>query len=252
METLPFTAGDIGILIVLLASGLLALARGFVSEVLSIAAWIVAALAAIWGYPHLQPFVSQYLQPDILANVVTAASIFVVALIISSAVSHRISAGVQRSSLGSVDRALGLAFGLARGALLVILAYLALIWVFPPGNRPAWLEHARFRPWVEQGAAWVASLVPAGAINETLDRAGLSGESDVRAITDLMGTTVTLPPSASPSGPAPIPEASAPAGAAPAGPALTPTIMPSAPAHPAPLPEIEVEIVPTPSGNAGN
>jgi membrane protein required for colicin V production len=241
LETLPFTAGDIGILIVLLASGLLALSRGFVSEVLSIAGWAAAALVTVWAYPHLQPFAAQYLQPEILANVATAAVVFVIALVVFSAIGHRIASGVRRSSIGSIDRILGLLFGLVRGALLVVLAYLALIWVFPVANRPAWLDNAKLRPWVEQGASWLASLFPEGTIEETLERAGIrDGQPAADAITELLqgsqgtrdGESATELPPLSPSLQATPPPGTSTTGGA--------------------SPQIEVEIVPTPNGDAGN
>ena len=211
----------------------------------SIAGWAAAAIVTIWGYPHLQPIAAQYLQPEILANVATAAVIFVVALILFSAIGHRIASGVRRSAIGSIDRLLGLAFGLVRGALLVVLAYLALIWVFPIGNRPGWLDGARLRPWVEQGATWLASMFPEGTIEETLERAGLSGgaaRTGTDAITELLqggqGGSTTMPPPLSPGLQTTPPPGG---GTAPTGSGQPPA-----------GPQIEVEIVPTPNGNAGN
>ncbi|MBV8615474.1 MAG: CvpA family protein, partial [Acetobacteraceae bacterium] len=40
---------------VLVVSGLLAFARGFVREVLGIAAWVGAAVLAVWATPYLRP-----------------------------------------------------------------------------------------------------------------------------------------------------------------------------------------------------
>ena len=52
---MPITLLDIILLAVMLLSGLLALVRGFMREILSIAAWAAAAIATIALYPRLLP-----------------------------------------------------------------------------------------------------------------------------------------------------------------------------------------------------
>ncbi|MGA0394649.1 MAG: CvpA family protein, partial [Rhodospirillales bacterium] len=56
MDSLPVNATDLVIFVVLLISALLAFARGFVHELLSIVGWIGAIFATIYGYPYLKPF----------------------------------------------------------------------------------------------------------------------------------------------------------------------------------------------------
>ena len=54
MSNLPLNVVDLGVLGGILISALLAFSRGLVREVLSIGAWVVAALATIYGLPHLR------------------------------------------------------------------------------------------------------------------------------------------------------------------------------------------------------
>jgi membrane protein required for colicin V production len=56
---MPVTLLDILLLVVMLISGLLAMIRGFMREVLSIAAWGLAALATLYGYSRILPTVKQ-------------------------------------------------------------------------------------------------------------------------------------------------------------------------------------------------
>ena len=53
MDGTGLTALDIGVLIVLAISALLAFGRGFVREVLSIGAWVAAAVVTLYAFPYL-------------------------------------------------------------------------------------------------------------------------------------------------------------------------------------------------------
>ena len=70
---MPITLLDVILLLVMLISGLLAMIRGFMREVLSIAAWIIAALVTLYGYPKVLPMAKQYFANDLVANGVTMA-----------------------------------------------------------------------------------------------------------------------------------------------------------------------------------
>ncbi|MFC7692207.1 CvpA family protein [Paeniroseomonas aquatica] len=66
------------------------------------------------------------------------------------------------SALGGTDRALGLVFGVARGAFLVILAYILGGMVLPASERwPEPVREARSLPLVIDGAHWLVARLPA-------------------------------------------------------------------------------------------
>lgn len=78
--TMPITLLD-GILVgFTLVSAMLAMVRGFSREVLSIASWAIAALAAFFLYPYVLPYVTPYISNEMLAMAVAAAAIFFIAL----------------------------------------------------------------------------------------------------------------------------------------------------------------------------
>jgi membrane protein required for colicin V production len=169
---------DLAILGVLVLSGLLALARGFVREVLSIGAWIAAALATVYGFPLARPLLRTYIEMPLLADAITGFVIFVATLIAGAALSHALSRRLRGTAFGTVDRSLGLLFGIARGALLVCLAYLLVAWAVPRQNWPPWLAEARSLPLVETGAEWLADLVP----EDALDRGAAAAEETRRSL----------------------------------------------------------------------
>ncbi len=174
MQGLPIA--DIVILVVLLISALLAFARGFVKEMLSVFAWVGAALAALYGFPYVRPLARKYVSVEIVADLIAGAAVFVVALILLSILSQAISSGVRQSAVSGLDRALGFAFGLVRGAVLICLLYIGAQWFWTAEQMPQVITEARATPMVRQGANWLLTLVPEDARRETEAAAGSARE----------------------------------------------------------------------------
>lgn len=162
MDGFPINVTDLAILAVVLVSGLFAFVRGFVHELLSIGAWIGAALVTLFFLPLLLPFAREIISIQIAADIAAGVALFLIVLIGLSIVTHWLARRVRESSLGPLDRSLGLVFGLARGALIVCIAWIALLWAMPPRDHPNWITEARARPLVEQGADLLVSVLPEG------------------------------------------------------------------------------------------
>jgi membrane protein required for colicin V production len=208
-----------------------------VAEVLSIAGWLGAALVTLWTFGDAKPYLRQYIQMQLLADILTGVGIFVVALVIFSTISHLIARVVKGSALSAVDRSLGFVFGIARGAVLVCLAYLLLTWVFPETRRPPWLENARMLPWVQAGSEYLKSLVPQEALAGAIDKAKEAAPAlTPQTITDPLGSLINqnqVPPQGQPPVPAPAqPQQTQPQPAQPPAPA--PASQGIRPTHPTP------------------
>jgi membrane protein required for colicin V production len=161
MANVNLTAIDAIVLLVLLVSAGFAFLRGFVQEVLSITSWVGAAFAALYGFGTLQPFFRAQIGTGWIADVAAGATLFLSTLLILSILTKLISDRVRGSALNSVDRSLGVLFGLLRGGVLVSLAYLSAAWLFErPEQEPTWLAQARVHPWLERGARMLKSLAP--------------------------------------------------------------------------------------------
>lgn len=206
MDALPVNAFDLVVIAVLLISAAIAFFRGFVHEVLAVAAWAGAALAALYGLPYLQPVAREHIPLTWAADAAAAAGIFLVVLLILALVTRALSQRVQNSALGALDRSLGFVFGLARGALIVAVAFLVLAWLWPePDERPGWIREARSLPLVEDGAAMVRTLIPESLDGEAerARTAARDAEEKARQAIELKNTydRLTQPapaPSASP------------------------------------------------------
>jgi membrane protein required for colicin V production len=125
-----FTIIDGVVALVIVLSALLAYSRGLVREALAIAGWIVAGIIAFIFAPQLEPLVKEipvvgdFIADSCELSMITAfAIVFAIALIIASLIVPLFSSLVQRSALGGIDQGLGFVFGVARGILLVAIAY---------------------------------------------------------------------------------------------------------------------------------
>src|SRR3546814_7691374 len=97
---------------------------------------------------------------EFIASLLTGVGLFLITLVLFSVLTRILSNRIQQSSLGALDRSLGLLFGFVRGAVIVALAWLALGYVVTEPDRPAWIQEARSRPLMERGADFLLALVP--------------------------------------------------------------------------------------------
>ena len=121
---------DIVVAGVLLISGILAFSMGLVKFLLLIISWGGAALTAFYSFPHLSSYLEGLIDSTLIRDGVAATAVFVLTLVVLTIVTHMISSRVRGSVLGHLDRALGFAFGLVLGMVLVSLIYIGatLFW----------------------------------------------------------------------------------------------------------------------------
>lgn len=155
---IPLTIVDFVVLGILLISGLIAAYRGFMKETLTVSAWFVAALAAVFVWPVAKPFARSLLQPELLADILALIGVFFLLLIPASFVSFRLTELVRGSHAGPLDRSLGFVFGIARGLLVVGLGYIVYSSLAPSAKQPEWVREARLLPVVKGTADVILSL----------------------------------------------------------------------------------------------
>ncbi|GGF25050.1 colicin V biosynthesis protein [Aliidongia dinghuensis] len=155
---------DIIVVAVVAISGLFAFVRGFARELLSIAAWVGAFVVTFYLFDPARTIARGFMKPW-LADVVAPAAVFVVCLIIFSIVTGVLSNQVRQSSLGAIDRALGMIFGVARGVLVACAAYLVMTRFLAPEDRPNWVVQAHTQPLLEAGAQRLNALIPRNVLD---------------------------------------------------------------------------------------
>lgn len=156
---MPITLLD-GILIgVTLVSAILAMVRGFSREVLSVASWAAAALAAYFFFKPVAPYLQPYISNETILNIAAAGSVFLVTLIIVSIITMKIADFIIDSRIGALDRTLGFLFGAARGVLLVVIALLFFNWLVAT-DQPSWVINAKSKPMLDSLGQQLVELLP--------------------------------------------------------------------------------------------
>ena len=157
---MPITLLDIILVGVMLISALLAMIRGFMREVLSIASWVIAAGVTLYAYSKLLPFAKTYFNNDIVAAGVVIGGTFLGTLLIVSVITVRFSDMVLDSRVGALDRTLGFLFGLGRGLVIVVVAFLFFAWLVPERSQPEWIRGAKSRVVLQGTGDWLMSMLP--------------------------------------------------------------------------------------------
>jgi membrane protein required for colicin V production len=157
---MPFSLLDIALIVVMLISGVLAMVRGFMREILSIAAWGIAALVTLYGYSSAVPIAKGYISSELIATAVAVAVLFLGTLLIVSLFTVKISDLILDSRVGALDRSLGFLFGLGRGLIIMVVAFLFFAWLVPAKSQPDWVANARSRAVLQGTGDWLLSVLP--------------------------------------------------------------------------------------------
>lgn len=159
---------DYCLLVVFIASILVGVWRGFTREVLSLATWIVAFIAAwLLSGPVAARLESQLGDPA-LRDAAASALVFLLALFIGAVVTHFIVIAVRDSRFSPADRTMGGGLGLVR-AVIAISLFVLVAGRMGAGENRWWRESVfidRFAPLARGAetvipARWLELLKPA-------------------------------------------------------------------------------------------
>ena len=150
------------VVVVIAIFALSGIRHGFTSKLLSTSAWVGALLAALWGFQPLGEWLLQHLSPPWFTYSIAAFGIFIAVLSAMLSVGYALSAIMRHSSIGILDRGLGLLFGMAQGLVLVAVACLCFQWWLQSRQEqiPNWIAEARLFPVVQS----VSVLLHKGAL----------------------------------------------------------------------------------------
>ena len=158
------TGFDIAVLLVVAGGAIAGFMRGFVQEILALAAWLFA-LAAI-HYLHtpltarLVPITGENLgAPAVLAF----AILLMVPYLVIKLISKRMGELSRDSLLGPIDRVIGFGFGTVKGLVIVVLAFSIVVLGYDTawgaGGRPIWITQARTYPFINAGSESLVRMI---------------------------------------------------------------------------------------------
>jgi len=183
---------DIAVGAILILSAIIAFIRGFVTEVLALAAWGGAVIATMFLYRPLSMWVDSWIGVTWLSMAAAIAFLFFFTLMLLRLVTSKIGSMVKSSSLGIADRALGGAFGVLRGFGMICFAFLIYTLLLQPKDAPSWIVEAKTGPSIVEGSSLLAKLIYGGdggeSATEVLDRFKKRAQDiAVKAALDNMG-----------------------------------------------------------------
>ena len=153
------TVFDYAVLAIVAASILLGAWRGLVSEVLALAAWVVALLAGRALAPEMAPVFGEWLQEPALGYAAAFVAIVLAVLVAAALLRLALSKLLRAIGLGPLDRFLGAVFGVARGVLVVLLC--VLIGGLTALPQQAWWRQAWLAPPLETAVLAAKPWLPA-------------------------------------------------------------------------------------------
>ncbi len=141
---------------ILTFSTLLSLWRGFAREALSLAAWIVAFVAARLFADPVAALMAGVIDNETARYLAACVIIFVGVLVLGTIATAVIAKLIKLTGLSLLDRLLGTVFGFTRGLIVVLVIVFVARELLPVQNQRA-LQNSVIMPHLEMIDQWVRS-----------------------------------------------------------------------------------------------
>lgn len=120
---------------------------GLVRQVASIAGLVVGGYVAYFYYPEISSFLATWIQKATYRNVISFILVFISVYLIIVMVAHLLQFLIKISMTGWLNRLLGMALGLLKGAIICALVLIVLELIFP--SKAAFLKSSVLAPYVQ-------------------------------------------------------------------------------------------------------
>jgi len=152
------TVVDVVVIFVIFLSALFSLMRGFVKEAISLATWIIAIWLAATFAPKLAAALPNSLESEAVRQAVGFGVLFVLTLMVGALVNMLVSQVVKKTGLSGADRIFGVAFGILRGGLIIIV--FVVIGGMTPLPEMEWWQTSTLLQWFESAAIVIQEYIP--------------------------------------------------------------------------------------------
>jgi len=152
------TSFDYLVLAIVGLSALLGLTRGLVRELLSLTAYIVAALAAVWWGPQGMQWLEPHIDNDLLRALAAYGAIFLTVIVLAGLLGLTLTTLLEKTGLGLADHGLGALFGALRGIVIVLV--LVVLAGYTDLPQQDWWRNASLSGTAVQGVRALAQYLP--------------------------------------------------------------------------------------------
>lgn len=150
---------DYFVLGVIVLSVLVGVWRGFLREVLSLLAWIVAFAVAFFFVDYAVALLADYVSIPSIRLILAFGGLFLATLFLGGVVNIVVGQVVLRSGLTGTDRMVGVIFGFLRGVVAIVV--LVLVAGLTPLPSDPWWETSQFLPFFQRFAVELHAYLPA-------------------------------------------------------------------------------------------
>ncbi len=155
---------DLIVIMLLAVSGLIGCLRGAVREVMTVLAFLIAVVTAVFSLKVSGPILRHWVHTPWMANIAAALVVFVAVYLLARILGARLVHNVRRlDSLSLLDRVVGLGFGLIRGLVLLGVFQLAFHAATPAERMPNWITGAQLYPLAVDSGRALRLLAPQGS-----------------------------------------------------------------------------------------
>jgi membrane protein required for colicin V production len=161
IDLTALTFVDYAVTMMLITSAIFSILRGMTREFLGLVGWVVSVVIAHFVRPILEDPIADVINAEGLSGALAWGLPFAATVIVWFLLASLLSPGLTRAGLGSLDRWFGVVFGLIRGYLLVLFAFIGAVLLLEGESKlPEPLLRAQSTPIMSQSARYFAQYAP--------------------------------------------------------------------------------------------
>ena len=149
---------DYVIIAIVVISLLIGLLRGFVKEILSLLAWIVAIWVGLTFSRSFSVLLETLIEFPPARIAIAFVILLLLTLIVSGFINYFADLLLEKTGLTGIDRLLGLFLGVARGGIVIALLVM-LAGLTPAPEQPLW-QKSNLIPYFKDLAFWLRKQIP--------------------------------------------------------------------------------------------
>jgi membrane protein required for colicin V production len=157
------TGFDIIVLIIVGLAAIGGFSRGFLQEVLSLLAWVLAIFAIHYLHTDLTQLLFSYIGSPTSSAILAFTLLLLIPYAAMKVIAGNVGKVSRNSVIGPIDRVLGFGFGAIKGVIIVVIAFSLVVlgydMVWGPTGRPAWIKEARTYAFINAGSEALVQLI---------------------------------------------------------------------------------------------
>jgi len=157
------TGFDIAVLLFVGVGAVTGFLRGFVQEILALAAWVFALFAIRFLHTPLSAALGPTIGTTSGASVLAFALLLLVPYAVVKLIANWAGSKSRSSVLGPIDRVIGFGFGAIKGMIIVVLGFSVLVLgydtVWGVNGRPDWITQARTYRFVNASSEALVTMI---------------------------------------------------------------------------------------------